>query len=115
MIEVAGRCPVTRCVARTRSKDDGVIQRRRLLQCDVRAQGVAQPGDEELDLLGLSEGDVAAGKGDEAFAKLVDGPVPVHRSIADSPIGLFMRGGPKWVFSNWTNCGHIGRPPLSSM
>jgi hypothetical protein len=111
MIEVAGRCPVTRCVARTRSKDDGVVQRRRLLQCDVSAQGVAQPGDEELDLLGLSEGDV------ERVMKHLQNSstVPVHRSIADSPIGLFMRGGPKWVFSNWTNCGHIGRPPLSSM
>jgi hypothetical protein len=94
MIEVAGRCPVTRCVARTRSKDDGVIQRRRLLQCDVSAQGVAQPGDEELDLLGLSEGDVAAGKGDEAFAKLVGGP----RALQYSRL------------TNWTV--HEGRPEV---
>jgi hypothetical protein len=41
--------------------------------------------------------------------------VPVCHNMANSPIGLFMRGGPKRAFINWMNCGHVGWPPLSSM
>jgi hypothetical protein len=43
------------------SKDDGVVQGRRLLKRHIRQQRVTQTCDEQLDLLLLGQGGVAAG------------------------------------------------------
>jgi hypothetical protein len=39
---------------------------------------------------------------------------PVRRSMASSPNGVSVSGGPNREFTNWMNCDQDGRPPLSS-
>jgi hypothetical protein len=41
--------------------------------------------------------------------------VPVRHSSANSPIGLSFKGGLKRALASCMNCGHVRRPPLSSM
>jgi hypothetical protein len=83
------------------------------VQDDIGAQGVAQPGDEELDLLGLDEGAIMTGEGDEVFVEVVHSPcAPQHGQLTNWTV---REGGPMWAFTNFTNCGHSDRPSLSSM
>jgi hypothetical protein len=51
-------------------KNDGVVEGGWLLQGDVSSQGIAQAGDEELDLQWLGEGGVTARQGHELFGSL---------------------------------------------
>jgi hypothetical protein len=64
-----------------------------LLQHDLNAQIIAQPGDEKLDLLGLTEGGVTAGEGDEVFAELIDGASALQHS--QLPDRIVHEGQPK--------------------
>jgi hypothetical protein len=43
------------------------------LEHDICAQGIAQVGDEELNLLMLGQRSVAAGEGDETLAEVING------------------------------------------
>jgi hypothetical protein len=83
------------------------------VQDDIGAQGVAQPGDEELDLLGLDEGAIMTGEGDEVFVEVVDSPcAPQHGQLTNWTV---REGGPMWAFTNFTNCGHSAIVELHAM
>jgi hypothetical protein len=41
--------------------------------------------------------------------------VPVRYSMANSPMGLSVSGGPNRAFTSCTNWVHVGHPPLSSI
>jgi hypothetical protein len=72
------------------SEDDGVVEFGRLLELYVRAQGITEVGDVELDLLVLHQRLVAAGELHEA------GRVVVHVPSAAQPCQLLDRAGRQW-------------------
>jgi hypothetical protein len=62
-------------IAHSVGQHDHVVKGGGALECDVRAQGLAQTRDEELNLMCFRDRSVIAGQRHEALGEVIDGPI----------------------------------------
>jgi hypothetical protein len=64
-----------------------IIERRRLLKCDVSAEGLVEASVEQLDLLNLADVWITAREGHETLGEVVNCPVVADpRQLADEVV-----------------------------